>query len=124
LVPDAVAELPEPEFSNSQLRAAGKLLWSQPGIAVLSLKDDQSEEFRLGESLLSRFAMQSGEKFPNPVRHLQDLLRRMQRIQLEDKSRRIQKALDSRPGGVEETRLLAQKSELNVAIQHLKQAQQ
>jgi DNA primase len=124
LVVEAVAELPEPDFSSSELRAAGKLLWSQPGTAVLSFKDDGSEEFRLGESLLSRFAMESGEKFPNPAKHLQDLLRHRQRIQLEGKSLRIKKALDLRPGGEEETRLLAQKSELNVAIQHLKQAQQ
>lgn len=124
LVPEAMAALPEPDFSTQELRAAGKLLWSQPGIAVLSLKDDGSEAFRLGESLLSRFAMESGEKFPNPAKHLHDLLRHRQRIQLEEKSRLVKKALDMRPGGEEETRLLTQKSELNVAIQHLKQVQQ
>jgi hypothetical protein len=117
-----VAELPEPDFCDGELAAAAAILWKQPGTAVMSLADDGSEAFRLGESLLSRLALEDSDKFTHPAQHLRDLLTRRQLIGLEAKAARLQKALDARPGGDDEMTLLKQKAELKTAIQHLKQA--
>jgi DNA primase len=122
LTKEAIAELPEPDFADEQHQAAAKLLWANPEIPVMSLADDGSEEFRLGESLLSRLAMEDGDRFSSPAKHLQDLLAKRQLIQLEERASRLQRALDGRPGPIEEAALLKQKSEIKVAIQHLKHA--
>jgi DNA primase len=122
LVPDAVAALPEPDFSSAELRAAGKLLWSHPGQPVMALRDDGSEEFRMGESLLSRMAMESGDKFLNPGPHLASLLRRLRLIKLQEASRRVQQDLDRHPEDAEQGRLLALKQELKQDIERLKKA--
>jgi DNA primase len=119
---EASAELAEPNFSAGELAAAAKILWSQPGVAVMSLADDGSEEFRLGESLLSQLAMEDGDKFISPAQHLQDLLARRQLLDLESKAARVQRSLDARPAAEEEVKLLKEKSELKVAIQHLRHA--
>jgi DNA primase len=119
---EALAELPEPDFSPGELSAAARILWSQPGLAAMALVYDDSEDSRLAESLLSRLAMEDADKYGNPQQHLRDLLQRRQKMKLEQKAAQLMRRLDAKPGGEEETRLLGQMSELRVAIQHLKNA--
>ncbi|MES2202360.1 MAG: DNA primase [candidate division FCPU426 bacterium] len=123
LMESAMAELsPEGEdgLCAPDLRAAGALLWRHPQAALMSLDDDASESFRLGQSLLSRLEMSDGGRFPNPHQHLKDLLKRRKKVKLEEKSRRIQEALARRPDEAEERVLLAQKQGLKDALERLK----
>jgi DNA primase len=58
LVQEAKLDLPEPRFSTPELQAAVELLWKAPGGAVLSVPDDGSESYQLGENLLRELSFQ------------------------------------------------------------------
>ncbi len=129
LMAEAAAELPEPDFEDEELQAGARLLWKHPQVPTLSMEDDGSEEYRAGESLLSRLEMQERPSAgtgasADPQAQMHKLLLRRQVIKLERQSAEIQKGLESRPEGEELSRLLGQKQQVARRMNDLKQVLQ
>ena len=58
LVTEAKLDLAEPVFCTGELQAAVDLMWRAPGGNVMSLEDDGSEAYQLGENLLRELSFQ------------------------------------------------------------------
>jgi DNA primase len=85
LVEEAKLDLPEPQFSTAELQAGVDLLWRAPGGSVMSLPDDGSEAYQLGENLLRElsFQPQALSEGLKPADLLRDLLATRQERLLE-----------------------------------------
>lgn len=83
LVEDAKHDLEGATFCQPELNAAARLLWKAPRGAIMLLEDDGSEDYKLGDALLSELSQRRLPQLAPPQDSLRELQLRRQELIVE-----------------------------------------
>jgi DNA primase len=117
LVEEAKLDLEGAELCQPSLQAAARLLWKAPRGVVMLLEDDGSEDYKLGDHLLSELSQRRLPQLAAPSESLYELIKRRTEVLLEWKRQQLKLALQQEQDPARVSALLAEQQQLLQAIQ-------